>query len=66
MTKADIKQGLRAYGELVTIKEVAEYLRISRNTASRMLQDYTCLQVGRSKRYHINDVAEAVIERSGL
>ena len=60
MNKQDIRQGLKTYGELVTIKEVAEYLRVSRNTVSRMLQYYTCLQIGKAKKYHINDVAEAV------
>jgi len=51
------------YGDLPNINEVAEYAGINRKTASKWLEPYEPIPNGREKKYCVDDVAQAIIER---
>lgn len=63
MTKSNIKDGLRAYGEVITITQLADYLGVDRHTASQMLRGVPHWKVGNAKRYTVDDVAEELFGR---
>lgn len=52
------------YGNFVRVGEVAKYLRVDRGTARAILYGTPYLPNGRTKLYHVSDVARAITERS--
>lgn len=63
MNKRDIQEGLKRQGEILSINEIAKYLKCNRATVRQYLKGYECLQIGTAKKYHYKDVADAIYRR---
>lgn len=65
MTKRQIADRLRRYGEFVNVNQVAEFCGIHRGTASTsVLGGLPCWLNGREKKYFVEDVAEAIYSQT--
>lgn len=63
MNKRDLQDGLKRQGEILSITEIAKYLKCDRSTVRRYLKGYDCLSIGTAKKYHYKDVADAIYRR---
>ena len=63
MTKQEVKASLAKHGkEFLSLGEVAEILGIDRGTARQWMSGVSYLPCGRRKLYHINDIAERLMQ----
>lgn len=66
MDKQQITRELNAeYGSFVSVTEVAEYLRVDRSTARKWMYGVSYLPCGTKKLYHVNDIAERLMQLRG-
>jgi hypothetical protein len=49
-----------------SVNQIASALRMSKHTLPRFLDGLDCVVVGRSKRYLLSDVAEAICSKKNI
>ena len=66
MTRTELARALSRENDgkiLLTIRQAAQTVGMSRNTVAEMLADRPHIADGRSRRYLVDDIADALIER---
>lgn len=63
MNKQELRKSLERQGkDFLGLYEIAKVLGIDRGTARKMMRGLNYIPCGRKKLYHVNDIAERLME----